>query len=148
MKRSYAAMADTKTWKVEDFPCTLYASLTLSALHARSHLHSQLTIPFPSRHYALTAQRVLSVDAELSPLVRRAFHLAGSDKEEEQNVLVVDYAATTNRMLRVAVNGFFESVGVVIGVMKELDVDVVYEPVKESLEGVQGLVVNGQEGRG
>jgi EKC/KEOPS complex subunit PCC1/LAGE3 len=137
MKRSYAAMADTKTWKVEDFPCTLYASLTLSALHARSHLHSQLT-----------AQRVLSVDAELSPLVRRAFHLAGSDKEEEQNVLVVDYAATTNRMLRVAVNGFFESVGVVIGVMKELDVDVVYEPVKESLEGVQGLVVNGQEGRG
>lgn len=80
--------------------------------------------------------------------MRRAFHLAGSDKEEEQNVLVVDYAATTNRMLRVAVNGFFESVGVVIGVMKDLDVDVVYEPVKESLEGVQGLVVNGQEGRG
>ena len=80
--------------------------------------------------------------------MRRAFHLAGSDNEEEQNVLVVDYAATTNRMLRVAVNGFFESVGVVIGVMKDLDVDVVYEPVKESLEGVQGLVVNGQEGRG
>ena len=80
--------------------------------------------------------------------MRRALHLAGSDKEEEQNGLVVDYAATTNRMLRVAVNGFFESVGVVIGVMKDLDVDVVYEPVKESLEGVQGLVVNGQEGRG
>lgn len=80
--------------------------------------------------------------------MRRAFHLAGSDNEEEQNVLVVDYAATTNRMLRVAVNGLFESVGVVIGVMKDLDVDVVYEPVKESLEGVQGLVVNGQEGRG
>ena len=51
-------------------------------------------------------------------------------------------------MLRVAVNGFFESVGVVIGVMKELDVDVVYEPVKESLDGVQGLVVGGVEGRG
>lgn len=45
-------------------------------------------------------------------------------------------------------NGFFESVGVVIGVMRDLDADVVYEPVKESLEGVQGLVVNGQEGRG
>ena len=113
-----------------------------------SNLYRTLHIPFPSNHLATTAQRALSVDAELSPLVRRAFHLAGSDKEEEQNVLVVDYAATTNRMLRVAVNGFFESVGVVIGVMKELDVDVVYEPVKESLEGVQGLVVDGQEGRG
>lgn len=77
--------------------------------------------------------------------MRRHFSLAG---DKEQNVLVVDYAATTNRMLRVAVNGFFESVGVVIGVMKDLDVDVVNEPVKESLDGVQGLVVDGQEGRG
>lgn len=51
-------------------------------------------------------------------------------------------------MLRVAVNGFFESVGVVIGVLRDLDVDVVYEPVGESLEGVQGLVVGGVEGRG
>lgn len=77
--------------------------------------------------------------------MRRSFSLAG---DKEQNVLRVNYAATTNRMLRVAVNGFFESMGVVIGVMKDLDVDVVYEPVKESLEGVQGLVVDGQEGRG
>jgi len=37
------------------------------------------------------------------------------------------------------VNGFFESVGVVLGVMKDLDVDVVLEPVTESLQGVQGL---------
>jgi EKC/KEOPS complex subunit PCC1/LAGE3 len=42
-------------------------------------------------------------------------------------------------MLRVAVNGFTESVGVVIGVMRDLDVDVVYEPVTEGLDGVQGL---------
>lgn len=111
-------------------------------------MRSQLKIPFPSHHYASIALRALSVDAELSPLVRRSFSLAGSDKEHEQNILVVDYAATTNRMLRVAVNGFFESVGVVLGVMRDLDVDVVYEPVKESLQGVQGLVVNGQEGRG
>jgi EKC/KEOPS complex subunit PCC1/LAGE3 len=53
--------------------------------------------------------------------------------------LQVNYAATTNRMLRVAVNGFIESVGVVVGVMKDLDVDVVYEPIKEGMEGVQGL---------
>ncbi|KAJ8109725.1 hypothetical protein OPT61_g7251 [Boeremia exigua] len=121
-------MANTTTWKPEDFPCTL-----------------QLDIPFPSHHYASTALRALSVDAELSPLVRRSFSLGG---DREQNVLVVNYAATTNRMLRVAVNGFFESVGVVIGVIKDLDVDVLYEPIQESLEGVQGLVVNGQEGRG
>ncbi|KAF3047111.1 hypothetical protein E8E12_011293 [Didymella heteroderae] len=128
MKRDYDTMASTQTWKVEDFPCTL-----------------QLNIPFPSHHYASTAQRALSVDAELSPLVRRSFSLAG---DKEQSTLVINYAATTNRMLRVAVNGFFESVGVVIGVMKDLDVDVVYEPVQESLEGVQGLVVDGLEGRG
>ena len=42
-------------------------------------------------------------------------------------------------MLRVAVNGFISSVGVVLGAMKELDVDVLYEPVTEGLEGVQGL---------
>ena len=57
-------------------------------------------------------------------------------------MLQVDYAATTNRMLRVAVNGFVESVGVVIAVMKELDTDVVYEPTREGLEGVQGLDVS------
>jgi EKC/KEOPS complex subunit PCC1/LAGE3 len=67
--------------------------------------------------------------------VRRSFQLTSA----EENVLQVNYVATTNRMLRVAVNGFIESVGVVIGVMKDLDVDVVYEPIKEGLEGVQGL---------
>jgi EKC/KEOPS complex subunit PCC1/LAGE3 len=110
-----------------------------------SNVYSTLNIPFPSNHLASTAERALSVDAELSPLVRRSFTLAG---DKEQNILQVNYAATTNRMLRVAVNGFFESMGVVIGVMKDLDVDVLYEPVKESLQGVQGLVVDGQEGRG
>jgi hypothetical protein len=34
------------------------------------------------------------------------------------------YKATTNRMLRVAVNGFMESLGLVLGIMEELDVDV------------------------
>jgi hypothetical protein len=42
-------------------------------------------------------------------------------------------------MLRVAVNGFFESVGVVLGVMKDLDTDTVYQSVTESMQGVQGL---------
>ncbi|KAF1972554.1 transcription factor Pcc1, partial [Bimuria novae-zelandiae CBS 107.79] len=78
-----------------------------------------LTIPLPTAHLATTALRALSVDAELSPLVRRSF-------STDNTVLRVEYSATTNRMLRVAVNGFFESLGVVLGVMKELDVDVVH----------------------
>jgi len=44
--------------------------------------------------------------------------------DEVDTVLRTVYKATTNRMLRVAVNGFMESLGVVLGVMEELDVDV------------------------
>lgn len=68
--------------------------------------------------------RALQVDAELSPLVRRQFSLTADDGHEEQNVLRTQYKATTNRMLRVAVNGYMESVAVVLQVMEELDVDV------------------------
>ena len=46
------------------------------------------------------------------------------DSSEHLTVLKTEYRATTNRMLRVAVNGFMESLGVVLGVMEELDVDV------------------------
>jgi len=116
-----------------DFPCTL-----------------TLNIPFPTPYLAHTALRALAVDQELSPLVRRSFALAspgvsvangagGEMTSESKNVLRVFYAATTNRMLRVAVNGFFESMGVVLGVMEELDVDVLGLPGKEGLEGVQGV---------
>lgn len=80
---------------------------------------------------------------EVSPLVRRSFTLEPASDEQpgDKTVLRVDYSATTNRMLRVAVNGFFESVGVVVGVMKDLDVDVVDKDMYdgEGLEGVQGL---------
>lgn len=58
---------------------------------------------------------------------------------EERTVLKTEYKATTNRMLRVAVNGFFESLNVVIQVMEELDVDVLHEKGLEGLEGVQGV---------
>lgn len=44
--------------------------------------------------------------------------------DENRTILRTEYKATTNRMLRVAVNGFMESLGVVLGVMEELDVDV------------------------
>lgn len=59
--------------------------------------------------------------------------------EESRTVLRTEYKATTNRMLRVAVNGFFESLGVIVQVMEELDADVLHEKGIEGLEGVQGV---------
>jgi EKC/KEOPS complex subunit PCC1/LAGE3 len=77
-------------------------------------------------------------------LVRRSFSLvniAGEDtgSVEDKTVLRTEYKATTNRMLRVAVNGFFESLNVVVQVMEELDVDVLHEKGLEDLQGVQGV---------
>ncbi|KAL4978177.1 transcription factor Pcc1-domain-containing protein [Aspergillus desertorum] len=97
-----------------EFPCTL-----------------RVLLPFPSHRLASSAMRALEVDAELSPHVRRYFTLKNpnpedqsADGDEAKTVLETTYKATTNRMLRVAVNGFMESLGVVLGVMEELDVDV------------------------
>ncbi|THV44279.1 hypothetical protein BGAL_0683g00030 [Botrytis galanthina] len=98
-----------------EFPCTL-----------------TLDIPLPTPRLASAALSALSVDAELSPLVRRTFSLispspdtsSSSSSCAPKSILRTSYRATTNRMLRVAVNGFMESVSVVLGVMEELDVDV------------------------
>ena len=107
----------------------------------------------PTHRLASAALKSLSVDAELSPLVRRSFSVVAKDgllvggpvneassrdpihpngdstgfvqrNNDAIALLCVEYRATTNRMLRVAVNGFMESLGVVLGVMEELDVDV------------------------
>ena len=95
------------------------------------------------------------MDEELSLLVKREFSLVSSTSaevathttgisnlslhDEASTVLQVHYKATTPRMLRVAVNGFFESLGVIVQVMEELDVDVLHEKGIEGLEGVQGV---------
>jgi EKC/KEOPS complex subunit PCC1/LAGE3 len=91
------------------------------------------------------------VDQELSPLVQRTFALLpgpltsnpdlnnSQEPSEDETVLNVIYSAATNRMLRVSVNGFFESLRLVVQVMEDLDVDVVMEPGKEELVAVQGL---------
>lgn len=99
---------------------------------------SVIKIPLPTHRLASAALQALSVDPELSPLVRRNFSLVSldslllvsgdfGDSERAGNlkdtVLCTEYRATTNRMLRVAVNGFMESLGVVLQVMEELDVD-------------------------
>ncbi|KAI9053586.1 hypothetical protein LZ554_002540 [Drepanopeziza brunnea f. sp. 'monogermtubi'] len=111
-----------------DFPCSL-----------------TIDIPLPTARLATAALQALQVDKELSPLVHRCFStLAPTDAitqtnaaspgvrteaeaealAGERSVLRTEYKATTNRMLRVAVNGFMESLGLVLGIMEELDVDV------------------------
>ena len=99
------------------------------------------------------------MDQELSPLVSRSFSLVkprsnvavdvastlangqtGEQTDDEaKTALLTHYKATTNRMLRVAVNGFFESVAVVLQVMEELDLDTLQHESIETLEGAQGI---------
>ncbi|PYI10303.1 Pcc1-domain-containing protein [Aspergillus sclerotiicarbonarius CBS 121057] len=88
-----------------------------------------ISLPLPTNRLASSALRTIEVDTELSPFVKRSFALTTPTKEptaseEAKTVLETTYRATTNRMLRVAVNGFMENLGVVLGVMEELDVDV------------------------
>lgn len=68
--------------------------------------------------------RALQVDKELSSLVARHFSTVSSPGAEQDSVVRVEYKAATNRMLRVAVNSFLDSVALVIEVMQELDIDV------------------------
>ncbi|RDA94480.1 hypothetical protein CP533_2309 [Ophiocordyceps camponoti-saundersi (nom. inval.)] len=84
---------------------------------ARFPCSLSLRIPLPSVRLAETAFGALRVDAELSPLVSRRLSV-------DDAVLLVDYCATTNRMLRVAVNSFLDNVKLVLDVMEHLDVDV------------------------
>lgn len=79
------------------------------------------------------------MDPELSPLVRRQLTVVpaptskstlgsptgqDADADADARLLEVHYRATTNRMLRVAVNGFMESLKLVVEVMEQLDTDV------------------------
>ncbi|KAM3086564.1 hypothetical protein ACMFMG_000696 [Clarireedia jacksonii] len=97
----------TTTATNPEFPCSL-----------------TIDIPLLTPRLANAALSALSVDKELSPLVRREFSTISAQGAVEETILRTEYKATTNRMLRVAVNGFMESLGVVLGVMEELDVDV------------------------
>ncbi|CAL3964242.1 hypothetical protein PZA11_001650 [Diplocarpon coronariae] len=94
-----------------DFPCCL-----------------TIDLPLPTARLAFVALQALQVDKELSPLVCRSFSTItpplAALGSGGQSVLRTEYKATTNRMLRVAVNGYMESLSVVLGVMEELDVDV------------------------
>lgn len=113
-----------------EFPCSL--SVLPSFFYLASTDSSRtIDLPLPTARLASVALQALRVDKELSPLVRRSFSTIsptnGDSTLEDpsaETVLRTEYKATTNRMLRVAVNGFMESLSVVLGVMEELDVDV------------------------
>jgi EKC/KEOPS complex subunit PCC1/LAGE3 len=85
-----------------------------------------LDVPLPSHRLALTALEAIRVDKELSPLVCRNLYLenVNADNIDQGQILKIEYKATTNRMLRVAVNSFMESLKLVVEVMEQLDVDV------------------------
>ena len=118
----------------EEFPCSMSVLCHSFVVQRPIALHRAISIPLPTHRLASSALRALQVDAELSPLVRRSFLLAPSTTGElishgnliveTTRVLLVDYKATTNRMLRVAVNGFMESFRVVLDIMEQLDMDV------------------------
>ncbi|TQV97182.1 hypothetical protein V2A60_000189 [Cordyceps javanica] len=93
------------------FPCTI-----------------ELQVPFPTNRLASTALQAIEVDPELSPLVRRRLCLVGD--AGDARILLVDYRAATNRMLRVAVNSFMDSLKLVVEVMEQLDGDVLAPPPK------------------
>lgn len=86
-------------------------------------------MPFPTPRLASVALNALQVDKELSPLVKRTFSINPMTKSATNgdvggNILRTEYKATTNRMLRVAVNSFMDSLQLVLEVMQELDTDV------------------------
>ncbi|KAI8962704.1 Pcc1-domain-containing protein [Daldinia sp. FL1419] len=88
-----------------------------------------IEVPFPTPRLASIALKALQVDKELSPLVKRTFSIDQSNANTSNgditgNILRTEYKATTNRMLRVAVNSFMDSLNLVVEVMQELDTDV------------------------
>jgi EKC/KEOPS complex subunit PCC1/LAGE3 len=101
-----------------------YPSNISDLIFANPHHCRTISVPLPTARLASAALKSLRVDEELSPLVRRSFSTVSPSGADNETVLKTEYKATTNRMLRVAVNGFMESLGVVLGVMEELDVDV------------------------
>ena len=85
-----------------------------------------ILVPFPTERLASSALHALQVDDELSASVHRSLSLSSSSTlvNATSMSLSVVYEAKTNRMLRVAVNGFMESLGSILDVMEGLDLDV------------------------
>lgn len=105
-------------------------------------VNSDLEIPFPTERLANIAHKSISVDKELSPLVRRSFSVRNQPQNASHaaaTILHVQYKATTNRMLRVAVNTFMESLSLVIEVMEHLDADVLQQSQQQGNKAGEGV---------
>jgi EKC/KEOPS complex subunit PCC1/LAGE3 len=89
-------------------------------------------VPLPTERLATAALQALQVDKELSPLVRRDLTVVPSSHLGDAELLRVEYRATTNRMLRVAVNSFMDSLKLVVEVMEQLDVEVLEQQQPEN----------------
>ena len=95
------------------------------------HRSFSLASPNASHGYITSSSISTSVGSRLNGDAAFAMEAkVGEDDDKSLTVLRTEYKATTNRMLRVAVNGFMESFGVVLGVMEELDVDVLSEELQ------------------
>lgn len=110
------------------FPTHRLASSALRALQVDAELSPSvcrtfsLTKPEPSPQVVPPPAATNGVSAASASSTPDG---GGDDEETEAlTVLQTEYKATTNRMLRVAVNAFMDSLGVVLNVMEELDVDV------------------------
>ncbi|TQS38482.1 hypothetical protein Golomagni_01011 [Golovinomyces magnicellulatus] len=100
--------------------------------HDDQYPHSiTIDIPFPNARLASTALQALRVDPELSSLVHRTLTTISSTSpcsnslylaENQKSIVRTHYKATTTRVLRVALNGFMESLSVIIAIMAELNV--------------------------
>jgi len=95
-----------------------------------------IDVRFPTTRLASTTLQALQVDKELSPLVCRTFSTKPSQDCPEETILRTEYKATTNRMLRVAVNGFMENLKLVLEIIEKLDVDVLGAgPSRDKVDG-------------
>ena len=63
-------------------------------------------------------------------------HSTDEDSTAQETVVRTEYRASTNRMLRVAVNSFMDNLALVMEIMEKLDVDVLdpSNPVGASVE--------------
>ncbi|KAI7768014.1 hypothetical protein ACKAV7_001005 [Fusarium commune] len=116
-----------------EFPCSMQAT----PLSCDDDDPNVLNVPFPTARLATTALKAIQVDPELSPLVRRQLTVvpvptstqgSPSGGDTDVRLLEVQYRATTNRMLRVAVNGFMESLKLVVEIMEHSGISKLHNP--------------------
>ncbi|KAK9237750.1 CTAG/Pcc1 family [Lipomyces kononenkoae] len=88
--------------------------------------HLTLTIPFHTSRQAEIAYNAISPDPQLKPdQFTQVLSIKDASGPGDQliagRILVAEFEAASERVLRVGVNGFLDSLGVVVGCLKDLD---------------------------